>query len=301
MWLPMSFREGRLSMGATFRIRVRSEGTSRRKAYVGKDGTKFRNLMIGGIEESVLDLTGKMVACTGLAASERTLMLNAIYFQRIISRTPRDESYSYRDKEGHIRYHEGEKGTPNYQNDHIQDYWTARYWRYEPITAKYLRDSCGCTFEKFNDKKEIETIYKEFRNRFFGKEGSKGRANKEEGRTVLKSVRIECEYPDDQEHKLRYHLLEYGGYVGDGIIKEGEKYLHGVVGKRSIQAPSGMTALTKAEFDAERFDVPNDQILDKMPSLSKVIVDYKKVRKLLGGKRRLSKEDVAKVMEWYGV
>ena len=282
-----------------YKIRVKGEGSSHRRAYTGQDGKKVRSLMIGAVEEHVLDLTGKMMASTGLAASERVLWLSAVYFQRIISRTPRDENYSYRSydkskKKWYIHYHKDDK-------DYIQDYWTARYGRYQPITAAYLRESCGCTFERFNDPKEIQIIYKIFRDTFFGKEGSRGRANKESGKTILRGVRIRCEYPDDKQHKLRYHLLEYGGYVGDGVIKHGPDLPHGVAGNRSIQAPSGMTALTDAEFEQEQFNVPNSEILANLKKLSKVVVDPKKLRKLLGSKRRLSTADMALVMKEYGV
>lgn len=280
-------------MGATFKIRVRTEGTSNRKAYVGKDGKKIRSIMIGALETRVLDLTGKMIVRSGLEASERTLWLNAIFFQRLVSRTPRDESYSYRDKEGHIHYHKDDK-------DYIQDYWTAKYWNYEGITAKYLRENCGCTFETINNKNEIKIIYQEFRNRFFGKEGSTGRKNKESGKTTLKGVRIFCDYPKDKQHELRYHLLEYGGYVGDGIIKEGDKNYHGVIGGRSVQAPGGMTALTEAEFAAGNFSVSNADLIKYLGKITKV-KSYESLKKLLKGKVKLSKADVAKIMELYGV
>jgi hypothetical protein len=302
MLLLISFREGRHSMGATFKIRVRSEGTSNQKAYEGKDGKKFTNLMIGALENTTLDLTGRMVAKTGLEASERTLWFNAIYFQRIVARTPRDEDYTYIGKDGKTYYHKGEAGSPKYVNDHMQDFWTAKYWNYEPITAKYLRENCGCTFEKLNDPKEIKIIYKEFRNRFFGAVGSKGRANKESGKTTLKSVRIFCDYPKDKQHELRYHYLEYGGYISDGVIKAGDKYFHGVVNKHSVQAPKGMTAITKAEYEAGQFQVPGSDIANK--DLLKNIGPKRNMPKALKDilkKEKLSDSDVRKVMEFYGV
>ena len=281
---------------ATFSIKVKSEGTSNPKPYVGKDGKVFANLLIGAIETKVLDVTGRMIAQSGLEASERTLWLAAIFFQRIIARTPRDENYSYRDSKGNIHYHKDDK-------DYIQDYWTARYWNYQGITAKYLRENCGCTFETFNDTSEIEIIYKEFRNRFFGAEGSKGRKNKESGKTTLKSVRIYCDYPKDKYHELRYHLLEFGGYTGDGIIKKGDERYHGVAGGRSIQAPSGMTAMTNAEFESGQFQVPigitsNADLLKNIGPKQNMTQELKKI---LGRRKRLRADDVSRIMELYGV
>lgn len=290
-------------MGATFKIRVRTEGTSNQKAYEGKDGKKFTNLMIGALENTALDLTGRMIAKSGLEASERTLWFNAIYFQRIISRTPRDEDYSYIDKNGKWQRHHGEDGSKNYVNDHMQDFWTAKYWNYEGITAKYLRESCGCTFEKFNDPKEIKIIYKEFRDRFFGAQGSQGRKNKESGKTTLKSVRIFCDYPKDKQHELRYHLLEYGGYIGDGIIKSGDKYYHGVANGHSVQAPAGMTAKTNAEYEAGQFKVPGSEVSNKdlLKNIGPKREMPKELKEILKTKKQLSDSDVKKVMEFYGV
>ena len=285
-------------MGATFKIRVKSEGTSNQKAYEGKDGVKFTNLMIGALENRVLDLTGRMIAKSGLDASERTLWFSAIYFQRLVSRTPRDESYSYKDEDGHKKSHKDD-------GDYIQDYWTAKYWNYEGITAKYLRDNCRCTFEKFNDPKEVEIIFKEFRNRFFGKVGSEVRKNKEKGKTTLKSVRFFCDYPKDKQHELRYHLLEYGGYIGDGIIKksDGNKYYHGVVNGHSVQAPKGMSALTDAEFNAGQFQAPGnkittDELIKHIGPTQNMTAEIKKIIK---NKTKLSKADVTKIMSLYGV
>ena len=280
----------------TFKIRVKSEGSSGKKPYVGKDGKEFTNLMIGALESSILNLEGKMVAKAGLDASERVLWLNAIYFQRIIARTPRDETYKYVNAKGYKKTHTAD-------DDYIQDYWTAKYWNYQGITAKYLRENCGCTFENFNDPEEIAIIYREFRNRFFGAPGSKGRKNKESGKTTLKSVRIYCDYPQDQEHKLRYHLLEFGGYVGDGIIKKGDERLHGVANGRSVQSPAGMKIVTDMEFESGQFRVPdgiqsNDAILNNIGPKQNMT---KELKKILGRKKRLTSDDVNKIMELYGV
>lgn len=281
---------------ANFKLTIKSEGTSHQHPYVGKNGKEFTDLMIGKVERTVMDITGKMVASAGLAASERVLWLGAIYFQRLISRTPRDEDYSYLDERGNIHYHKDDE-------DYIQDYWTARYWNYQGITAQYLRDSCGCTFETFNNQEEIEVIYKEFRARFFGAEGSRGRANKESGKTTLKSLRFYCDYPKDKVHELRYHLLEYGGYKGDGIIKNGAERYHGVVNGHSVQAPKGMTALTNAEFMSGQFAAPGKRYSNR--NLLKYIGPTQNMSdelyQIFKGRTKLTNSDVEKIMSLYGV
>ena len=242
-----------------------------------------------------MDITGRMVAQSGLEASERVLWLAATFFQRLIARTPRDENYSYYDEKGNIHYHKDDE-------DYMQDYWTARYWNYEGITAKYLRESCNCDFENFNEPSEIAIIYREFRNRFFGAEGSRGRANKESGKTTLKSVRFYCDYPKDKQHELRYHLLEYGGYSGDGIIKNAKRH-HGVVGDKSIQAPRGMYSITAAEFASGQFKVPSKRVLNKnyLRYIGPEQNMTKELEKILKGRTHLTDSDVAKIMSLYGV
>ena len=277
-------------MAVQFSVRIKAEGKSNGRPYIGKDGKAVANLIIGAIEEQTLDITGKMIAMKGLEASERVLKLNAIFFQRVVSRTPRDETYHYRDKKGHLRTHKDD-------GDYIQDYWTAAYGTSSPISAKYLRDNCGCTFENFNDPSEIETIYKEFR-RFLGKSTSAFFKNGKGGRT-FRGVRIYNDYPKDKQHELRYHLLEYGGYVGDGIIKEKERP-HGVVGGRSIQAPAGMLALTKAEFEGQKFNIPTEDLFKYLKRVKKM-KSYSTLKRLLKGHVRFTQDDLAKIMEVYGV
>ena len=281
---------------ADFKLTIKTEGTSRQRPYVGKDGEEFTNLMIGAIESQVINMTGKMIAKAGLEASERVLWLSAIYFQRLISRTPRDERYSYYNNENELITHKPDK-------DYMQDYWTARYWNYEGITAKYLREFCGCNFETFNDPREIEIIYREFRDRFFGAPGSRGRANKESGKTTLKSVRFYCDYPKDSQHELRFHLLEHGGYEGDGILKRGSKRYHGVVGDHSVQAPYGMVSMTNAEFVTGQFQIPSGRVKNKN------ILKYiglpqnvtKELDKVTFGRTVLASSLIDEIMRVYGV
>ena len=290
---------------ADFQFTIRSQGSARVHPYKGKDGTVFENLLIGGIKSSVVNISGMMIAQAGLEASERVLWLGATYFQRLISRTPRDEDYKYytrndsssRIKDFIVHYHKAD-------DDYMQDYWTARYWNYEGITAKYLRDSCGCNFENFNDPREIEIIYNEFRDRFFGTPGSRGRAEKESGKKTLKEIRFWCDYPADDEHEIRFKLLEDGGYVGDGVIKRGPDRYHGVVNEHSIQAPAGMKAITYAEFMSGQFKAPNKRVHNKnyLKYIGPSVSYSKELEKIIGfGDKYISNSDIAKIMSLYGV
>ncbi len=283
-------------MGVTFSIKVESQSNSKQKAYKGKDGKAANNVLIGALTTKVSDITGRMIVKKGIAASKRTLWLAAIYFQRLVSRTPRDEPYKYVDDKGYKKSHVAD-------DDFIQDYWTAKYWNYKGITAKYLRKTCGCTFNTFNDQNEIKIIYKEFENRFFGAEGSRGRKSKLLGKTTLKGIRIYCDYPKDKEYEVRFSLLEFGGYIGDGIIKNGDDKYHGVVGGKSIQAPKGMVALTEAEYNSGQFTVPGKEIantkLIKNIGQKQNITD--ELKKIIGSRRKLTADDIEKIMELYGV
>jgi len=273
-------------MGATFKIKIRQPGSSEVDTYIGNDGEVVSRLIEGAMENTVVDLTGKMVVLKGLEASERALYLNAIFFQRVVSRTPVDEDYITEINE------RGKPVMHKADNDFIRDYWTASYNR-KSITAKYLMDSCGCTFEKFNDKDEVEKIYQEFR-KFLGKSTSAFF----KGTRTLRGVHIENTHPD----KKRYARLEYGEYEKDGSIKRASRP-HGVKGGYSIQAPAGMYRVTEAEMMSGSFNVPTDKLMSYQSRVTKIKSkeQLKELNKYLKGKRKLTVSDIGKIARMYGV
>lgn len=258
-------------MGASFKLKIKYPGASKIDQYVGKDGKVVTEKITGAIENHAYMVGGKKLFETALVHRERVLYLSAIFFQRVVCRTPVDEDYQWLDDEDEWQFHKKD-------DDVIRDYWTASY-NNRKITAKQLKD-LGVTFDKFNDEGEIRKIYETFRKAFI-----QGKGNHD-----IKVVHIE------NTHE-RFAQLEYGEYEHDGEPKRGEKYFHGVSGGYSVQAPHGMLRITQAEFETMSLNMGTEKLikeyvrrsqrLNKIPSESK-LKEIKRVMK----KQHLTSDDL---------
>ena len=274
-------------MAVKFTVKVKMPGMTHDASYLGKDGKNVSKVITEAVESSAYNLMGQKVIEAGKQASLAFLYRYAVFFQRVVSRTPWDEDYiaGWSDDKG-LLIHRAD-------DDHVRDYWTISHGTFSPITARYLRESRGCTFFNFNDKKEIEIIYKEML-KFMGKEGSKFWS----GTATLKTMNIENTHPD----KKRISLLEYGGYPYDDTPKkEGEYYPHGITSGYSYQAPAGMFRITQDEMEAGSYTIPND--VTKMnighPPKIKSPTAMAKVRKILGGKLRITEKELKSLEECF--
>lgn len=241
-------------MPAAFKIKLKYQGASRIEQYTDRDGKVFSESIAGAIEDRIATIAGSKIVEEMEKSRSRTLFLSAVFFQRVVSRTPLDEDYYYTDNKGNLVIH-------NKDDDVVRDCWVASYNR-RKITAKQLRES-GITFDRFNDESEIRKIYEIFSKAFIQGKGNRN----------IKSIRIE------NTHE-RFPMLEYGEYLHDGDLKRGELYYHGVEGGYSVQAPHGMLRITEAEFltmslntnsdDLIKNYVRRSQKLRKIPSGSKM-------------------------------
>lgn len=288
-------------MPVSFVVKVKHQGRPTINSYIKesagnkKSYTKQKvvtEIITGAIEEDILDLTGKMIVTKGIEASLRYLKLMAIFFQRVVSRTPFDEDYvkgfSSRNDKPIVHYAD---------DDYIRDYWTISYGKNKPITAKYLIDNCGCTFVKFNDQNEIDIIYKELQ-RFLGKQGSLLRTG---GRTIH-GVHLENTHPD----KKRYAMLEYGMYSkNDSRIKKDSDNLrpHGLRGAYSIQAPAGMYRITEAEMKQGNFNVSTERLGKNQVRLQRIKTkaQLRELNKYLSEKKKLTVSDIGEIARLYGL
>ena len=269
-------------MSVTFKLKIRHQGASQVESYVGKDGKVISKKIAGAIEDTAYDAAGQMIAEKMLEASKRNLFLAAMFFQRVVSRTPMDEDYM-------TGMNEREKITMHKaDNDYVRDAWTASYNNFR-ITAKELREG-GCEFLKFNDRNEVKKIYNVFLS-FLGK-GNKGLLD---GSIMLKGIRIE------NKHE-RFPMLEYGEYEHDGTVKVGEHFKHGVKGGYSVQAPVGMLRLTQQEFEETAFNIPTEELMTNSRKWQKNLVKsggIKRVTKLLKGKSRIGLKEMAEIAKEY--
>ncbi len=262
-------------MAAKFSLKIKHTGSSQVESFVGSDGKVFAQKLAGAIENSVYNAAGQMIAEKTEESKRRNLFLAAMFFQRVVSRTPLDEDYM-------TGINERGKPTMHYaDNDSVRDCWVASY-RNKKITSKYLRESCGCTFLKFNDRTEVKKIYEQFLE-LAGKTKN------------ISGVHI------DNTHE-RFPMLEYGEYLHDGSIKSGEHYEHGVKGGYSVQAPAGMLRLTQQEFEDTAFNIPTEELMQngrKWQKRLKKSGSAETVKRILRGKSKLSQNDAERIAEVY--
>lgn len=241
-------------MPVSFRLKIKHAGASKVEQYSDKNGRVFSKRVAGVIEEQAINVTGRRLLETAVTNRERTLFLAAVFFQRVVNRTPVDENYYYTNAKGELVMHKKD-------DDAVRDYWVASY-NNRKVTAKQLRES-GISFDTFNDEGDIRKIYEAFRKAFIQGKGNKN----------IKSIHI------DNTHE-RFPMLEYGEYQGDsGVIGEAE-YKHGVEGGYSVQAPHGMLRITEAEFQTMSLKMSTNKLIkeyvrrsqriNKVPSDSKM-------------------------------
>ena len=222
-------------------IKHKHQGKTQIEPYIGDGGKIVYEKIKGAIEEDIFALEGKAIAGAFLQQSLKTLFISAMFFQRLVARTPLDEDYiKGKSKKGKPLMHHAD-------DERIKDHWIASY-RNKVFTSKYFQEK-GCTFERYNDRAEVLIIYNEFLS-FLGK----GRLAK--GEMVLRQVHIDNDSP-------YYPTLEYGEYVKDGTIKTGPKRKHGVTGGYSVQAPAGIYRYTRFELFSS---LPTISINDLMSS-----------------------------------
>ena len=281
-------------MGVEFTLKIKHRGGTPRiykekdaKGKTHKIATYFKN----ALEDEMIDMTGKMVCEAAETQKLRSLYLAAVFFQRVVSRTPVDEGYPTESRWAGIHYPD---------DDYVRDAWKARC-NGRTISAKTLREEYGIYFETFNNEREINKIFKIFKDKFL---------NAPRARKTKVSVNIE------NTHE-RFAMLEYGGLIGEtpGKPKKGKwsdytgkggKHYHGIQNGYSVQAPYGMLRITEAEFQKMSLNVSTAYILKnyvkrtqhvtKVPSKVKM----KKLKTLLS-KSKLTNKDIEEVVEAYGV
>ena len=263
-------------MPVKFKIKVSTPGASEIDSYTGEDGKTASKLIAGAIEDRVVLTGAALLTETMDSFIIRNLYLSAIFFQRVVCRTPVDEDYLYMDRDENLKLHEKD-------DDSVRDAWTVSY-NNANITARQMTDS-GVPFGTFNDRSDIDKIFELLKKKFL-----KGKTRN------LHQVRI------SNSHK-RFAMLEYGEYKHDNGIRGKGKYYHGTDRGYTIQAPYGMTRITEAEFQQMSISMSTEELmrsyvtrtnrLKKTPSKSKM----KRLKSLILDRTHLSESDIQSAME----
>lgn len=286
-------------MGFTFNIKTKTAGSYTSQKVTREDGKKISQLVTTSIEQQVAGLVGNAVAETVAQHNRNVIAKTAIFFQRVVSRTPKDEDYydSY--------YHKSHKA----DKDDVWKEWKVLYWR-KSVTAEQMGLNLFDKAEDFNNKTKINAVMKIIINSLFG-----GEEKLVKRATRIRSIRIENTHP-------RFAMLEYGEYENtkrdnfderhgsariSGIKRGGMsgKYIHGTVGGYSVQAPTGMLRITQAEMETMNiadFDKwfssnykRNNKNVKKVPSAQ----ETKKIMTVIKNRRNLSDSDIEAILKAY--
>lgn len=202
---------------------------------------QFANSIAGAIGGYTSNVELEIQMQRDKAAIRSLFQIAAIIFQRIISRTPMDEDYSYE-----VVNDKGEEITRNHQaDDSVVRYdWTMMVHG-ETVKIFSCRDfvakdpNFGMTF---NNRKDINLILDELL-----KSNLKPQYITTSKGEIVPDFQISFDNPNPH-----FRTIEFGMYKKESTgVKEGKNYPHGVNEDHfTYQAPKGFYAITMKEYEA---------------------------------------------------
>ena len=213
------------------------------KTWTTRQGVLIRDVIEKHIQKNVSKVTLRHIAELNSKGTNYRAVVNqrisiyAVFFQRVVSRTPLDEKYTYT----RINPKTGEEETIRHIPDKIQ----CRYDWYLTDGNIEIRakDFPASYFRTVNDKNAIEGI------KIKMKEVFAKNLNKKNADAIVRRIES-LEVFNNNPH---FAVLEYGGghnWGMNGVIKKGagNKYEHGVENNHSVQAPAGMKRISEMEL-----------------------------------------------------
>lgn len=268
-------------MSISYNLKIKSANGFTTERGENLDGKRISRLVTSSIKQELAGMAGTQVVETVRQHNERVLMQAAIFFQRVVTRTPKDERY-YIEKEG---WHKPD-------DDYVWKQWKILYWRKslsaEDIGEQYFEDE-----SKFNDKACINAVARAIKDNLFG-----GEVKFNARKNRIRNIRFENVHP-------RFAQLEYGEYISSsGKYSKGKYHTHGVQNGYSVQAPHGMLRITQAEMQEMSitdFDKwisnykRNTQNITRVRSKS----DLKKLASLILDRTHLSDSEIDAITQIY--
>lgn len=270
-------------MSIAFNIKVKSaNGFSSVKRL--KDTRLVSELITTAIKNDITTIKGNAIVETVARHNERVLFQSAMFFQRVVTRTPKDEEY----KGYPYRYHHDP------DDDYVWKHWEVRYWGRKVTAEEMGKEEELFADNLFNDPEIIKKVAEQLRIKLFG--GDKFYQRK----TRIRNVRFVNEHP-------RFAMLEYGGYnTNEPPPAAGPKHMHGLQNGYSVQAPYGMLRITQAEMEQMKigeFDKwlskfkTHNRGIKRVPSRAAV----KKLASVIGDRTHLTTKDIDAVLKIYEV
>lgn len=277
-------------MSSSWSIKLKTaDGFTSKKVLRKGDDKMVSQLVTSSIKNDVAVMVAKAVEETVLQHNERVVTQAAIFFQRVVTRTPKDETY----------YDPTVKVFHKADDDYVWKHWTIKYWRRsltaEEIGAKYFENE-----KDFNNKAKIQAIANIIKEKLFNFKSY----DFEHRPTRIKGIRFENTHP-------RFAQLEYGMYEwNDTKAKKGvsSKHYHGIQNQHSVQAPYGMYRITQAEMESmsiEDYDAWSSRTykadmkkkgVTRVPSKEQM----RKLVSIIEDKTHLSDSDIDAVLQIWG-
>lgn len=268
-------------MGVSYNLKIKSAYGYATDRVTNLDGKTVSKLITSSLRQEIAGMAGTQIVETVRQHNERVLMQAAIFFQRVVTRTPKDEVYHIQGEGKHIP-----------DDDYVWKNWKILYWRRslsaEDIGEQYFQDE-----SKFNDKSCINAVAKAIKENLFG-----GEAKFNARKNRIRNIRFENLHP-------RFAMLEYGLYESSNQkYSKGKYHMHGVQNSYSVQAPYGMLRITQAEMqqmsiaDFDKWIANykrNTQNVTRIRNKS----DMKKLASLILDRTHLSDSDIDAITQIY--
>lgn len=226
-----------------------------KKTWRIKDYKEMNNKFQDQLKKNVATVVLNKMAESADVVKMQTLNIVAVFFQRVVSRTPLDEVY----------YEEVETEFGTEFIIHVPDNNQCRYdWKLKlgqkEITSGDIKEALGeGVFERVNNQESINAI-KEYLLSVFGKYTKDGSIRDFRKITIW----------NDNPH---FDVLEYGGnspnakkannWPLNSEPKKGVKYEHGVTNYHSVQAPVGMLRITQLELTRSSFSTAKSPLANR--------------------------------------
>lgn len=270
-------------MAVTFSLKIKSASAFDTTKVKTDSGKTISKLITTAIKTDIAGMVGSAIEETVAQHNRNIIVKTAMFFQRVVTRTPKDETYY--DPETQT-YHKAD-------DDFVWENWKVLYGK-KSISAKEMGASFFDSDSNFNNRECITAIAEQIKENLFNGDAALGKRKRR-----IRSLRIENEHP-------RFAMLEYGGYeLANSTKKEGKKHSHGIKDHYSVQAPYGMLRITQTEMEQMSPDDFDRWIKKEKSAISKIkkIRSKKDVQALLGiieKKSHLSMNDIDKVTQIIG-
>ena len=257
------------------------------KSWEIKDSVKNNAAIENEIKYKVASVVLPKLAITAQRSIDRQISIMATFFQRLVARTPIDESYevTYVDKKGNEK-----KRKHTIDRSVCQDSWYITDGKVK-VTAAQMKAVDKNIFWNVNERYSVDEVKKILKEKF------------------VITDKTEFVIGNDNDH---YDRLEkgYSKWFNDGISAKksvgGLRRDHGVKNMHSIQAPVGMWRITYSELElikestaisplTSRYRSQYGRIMNGVPNRAKLA----EFARFLESKGNIAYKDIVRYLENY--